>query len=164
MQGQLTLQKMCFYLQPTMNLLDILASVANSINRVRWTSWHSLWCQLFRKYWFLFSISSHVQSLSDNLFLYTGPWDNCFWKSIVTYVSKILLQIWCAVSIPDKVCFKTNELCLSRSQTDIKKLNMFSQHSITVSTEIHLCSILQGKCIGGAVLSLLHEKTASMIG
>ncbi|GFN75493.1 gamma-tubulin complex component [Plakobranchus ocellatus] len=31
--GQLTLQKMCFYLQPTMTVLDILASVSNSINR-----------------------------------------------------------------------------------------------------------------------------------
>lgn len=31
--GQLTLQKMWFYLQSTMKLLDILASVANSINR-----------------------------------------------------------------------------------------------------------------------------------
>ncbi|XP_005091505.1 gamma-tubulin complex component 2 [Aplysia californica] len=32
-QGQLTLQKLCFYLQPTMRILEILASVANSINR-----------------------------------------------------------------------------------------------------------------------------------
>lgn len=33
-QGQLSLQKMWFYLQPTMRTLDILASIANSINRV----------------------------------------------------------------------------------------------------------------------------------
>ncbi|CAG5121559.1 unnamed protein product, partial [Candidula unifasciata] len=31
--GQLTLQKLCYYLQPTMRVLEILASVANSINR-----------------------------------------------------------------------------------------------------------------------------------
>ncbi|XP_059166589.1 gamma-tubulin complex component 2-like isoform X2 [Physella acuta] len=31
--GQLTLQKLCFYLQPTMRILEILASIANSINR-----------------------------------------------------------------------------------------------------------------------------------
>ncbi|PVD28265.1 hypothetical protein C0Q70_10852 [Pomacea canaliculata] len=31
--GQLSLQKMWFYLQPTMRTLDILASIANSINR-----------------------------------------------------------------------------------------------------------------------------------
>uniref|UniRef100_A0A0B7B161 Gamma-tubulin complex component n=1 Tax=Arion vulgaris TaxID=1028688 RepID=A0A0B7B161_9EUPU len=32
-KGQLTLQKLCYYLQPTMRILEILASVANSINR-----------------------------------------------------------------------------------------------------------------------------------
>ncbi|CAL1527204.1 unnamed protein product [Lymnaea stagnalis] len=65
--GQLTLQKMCFYLQPTIRILEILASVANSINRA---------------------------IIYFNYFFY----------------------------------------------------------------------LFQGKCIGGAVLSLLHEKTASLIG
>ena len=39
LQGQLSLQKFWFYIQPTMRTMEILASVANSVNRVCLNYW-----------------------------------------------------------------------------------------------------------------------------
>ncbi|KAI8489395.1 Gamma-tubulin complex component 2 [Branchiostoma belcheri] len=118
-QGQLSLQKFWFYVQPCKRTLEILATIAETVNKVT-------------EHW--------------SCDFGTGLKVSCILATIAETVNKVRVkgQLRCDFMKESKV---------SRVRTDPGYHDFALDYSPT-----------KGDCRGGAVLSLLHERTASLVG